>query len=555
MMAICYTSIGKENLGIEMALEALHLRPWYPDAYLLLGQLNYHMGRMRAAKEFLEEGLKKPVPEFESIVWNPMDYTYNPNFLLAQVYGSMNMHRKAIESLKVCLKYRPNSQFIKDAVVELEKGVNKADMAEEIYKRASKAKNVDEVTELLKGLPEEMKYYPPIVSLRNQYFPKEESSGKDVAIFCSFTSTDWNPQVFRDKGVGGSEEAIVQLSKRFAKAGYNVTVFCSTPRMQEYEEDGVWWKPYLAWNYRDKYDITILWRHPKMLDFPINSEKIYMDMHDVLPPEEFTPARLLKVTKVLFKSQTQRDSYPNIPDNKCAVIPHGLDIESFESKRKDIVRNPYKIVNTSSPDRSLLTCMDIVEKVYNKLPENLKPKLKFEWRYGFRVWDYEFSDNQKMLDWKAKAVDKMKKLQALGIMESGDGDMISQDKIADKYLESGIMLYPSEFAEIGFISGTKSILAGCIPFTTSCFAQGEFLKDGVIVKSNTNYSNWRRDLLDCYDYGVRGEKEIDEFVDKIVEYFKNPEKYKDMRNKLITYAKSTFDWDKTASGWIKLWTI
>lgn len=555
MMAIAYTNLGKNDLAIEMALEALHLRPWYPDAHLLLGQLNYGIGRLRAAREFLEMGLTKPVPEFESIVWNPMDYTYSPNYMLAQVYASMNLHRKAIECFKVCLKYRPKSQFIIDSIRELEKGVNMADMAEEIYKRANKSKNIDEVKELLNGLPEEMKYYPAIVSLRNQYFIKEESSGKDVAIFCSFTSTDWNPKVFREKGVGGSEEAIVQLSKRFAKAGYNVTVFCSTPQMQEYEEDGVIWKPYLAWNYRDKYDITILWRHPRMLDFPINCEKIYMDVHDVLPPEEFTTARLLKVTKVLFKSQTQRDSYKNIPDDKCAVIPHGLDLDMFETKRDTIARDPYKIINTSSPDRSLLTCMDIVEKVYNKLPEEIKPKFKFDWRYGFRVWDYEFSDNQKMLDWKAKAMEKMRKLQGMGIMEEGDGDMISQDKIVDKYLESGAMLYPSEFAEIGFISGTKSILAGCIPFTTSCFAQGEFLKDGIIVKSNIDYSNWNRDLSDSYDYGVKEEGQINEFVDKIVEYLKNPEKYEDMRAKLIKQAKDTFNWDVTSQEWINLWTI
>ena len=554
MLAICYTNIGKPDIGIEMALEALHLRPWYPDAYLLLGQLNYHMGRMKATREFLEMGLSKPVPEFESIVWNPMDYTYNPNLLLAQTYASMNLHRKAIACFKACLKYRPKSQFIIDAVKELEKNQGLADMAEEIYKRANKAKNVEEVKKLLENVPAEMKYYPPIVSLRNQYFIKDTSNGKEVAIFCSFTSTDWNPQVFREKGVGGSEEAIIQLSKRFTKAGYDVTVFCSTPRMQEYKEDGVIWKPYLAWNYRDKYDIVILWRHPKMLDFPINSDKIYMDVHDVLPPEEFTTARLLKVTKVLFKSQTQRDSYPNIPDDKCAVIPHGLDIESFESKRKTIKRDPYKIVNTSSPDRSLLTSMEIVERVYNKLPDNLKSKLKFEWRYGFRVWDYEFSDNQKMIEWKAKAMEKMKRLQSLGIMPEGDGDMISQDKIVDKYLESGVMLYPSEFAEIGFISGTKSILAGCIPCTTSCFAQGEFLKDGIIVKSDVSYENWRKDLTDGIDFGVTKEEQINEFVDKIVEYMCNPDKYEGMRNKLIDYAKSTFDWDKTAESWINIWT-
>ncbi len=71
----------------------------------------------------------------------------------------------------------------------------------------------------------------------------------------------------------------LSLAKRFQKAGYNVTVYCSTPRLQEYTYDGVVWKPYTAWNYRDKQDIVIIWRHPKFVDFDINADKIFIDIH------------------------------------------------------------------------------------------------------------------------------------------------------------------------------------------------------------------------------------------------------------------------------------
>ena len=155
-----------------------------------------------------------------------------------------------------------------------------------------------------------------------------------------------------------------------------------------------------------------------------------------------------------------------------------------------------------------------------------------------------------MQAWKTNAIKKIKELQELGIMEPGSGDMISQDLIVDKYLESGIMLYPSEFAEIGFISGIKAALAGAIPVTTSAFAQGEFLKDGIIVKSDTSYDDWQRDLSEGIDYGVQKEEQIEEFVDKIVEYMKDPDKFEVMRNKLIEYTKQAFDWDKTAKNWV-----
>ena len=243
MLAICYVALSQWDNAIIMGSMALNFRPWYPDAYILLGELNYNIGKLRAAREYLEMGITKKLPEFESIVWNPMDYKYKPHALLAQTYALMNLHRKSVEQWKICLKERPKAKFIKNIIKDMEKEIDKSDLAEEIYKKANKSKNIDKVREILNDLPEEMRYYPPIVSLRHEYFIKTESSGKDVAIFCSFTQGEWNPKVFRDKGVGGSEEAVVQLSKRFSKAGYNVTVFCSTPKMQEYFEDGVWWKP------------------------------------------------------------------------------------------------------------------------------------------------------------------------------------------------------------------------------------------------------------------------------------------------------------------------
>jgi len=549
-LASLYSDLNRSDYAIEAALEALALRPWYPDGYFLLGEINYNIGKYRNAREFLEMGLTKDVPETESIVWNPMDYTYNPHLVLAQTYFAMNMPRDAIKHFEVCLNIKPKSKSIKKMIDMLKKEIDKFDIAERIYKKSLGMKNIEDIKKLLDSVPKDMKYYPSIVSLRNRHFTKETSSGKDLAIYCGYTSIEWNPIVAQETGVGGSEEAIIQLSKRFAKAGYNVTVYLSTPGSQEYEIDGVKWVPYMAWNYKDKNDVVIIWRHPKMLDFNINAEKIYVDMHDVLPPEEFTTSRLLKATKIMFKSKVQRDYYPNIPDEKCEIIPHGLDIKEFESQRESINKNPYLILNTSSPDRGIKTAMRIIKSVYDRLPDNLKPLLKFSQYYGFDVWDTEFENDTQMVAWKKEAIDMMNELKKLGIMTEDSGKRISQKEVTKKYLESGVIFYPSEFFEIGYIGGIKGMLGGAIPFTTKAFAQGEFAKDGVLVDSDVTYKDWSRNIRDGSDYGVKDKKQIKEFIDKLVDYIKNPNKYDDMRNRLIEYAKNTFNWDATAESWL-----
>ena len=548
-ISIAYKNLKDYVRGIGSALEALSLRPWYPDPYFLLGQMYSEIGKNRNAIELFEMGFTKDPLETEMIVWNPLDYTYNSRFMLGKAYLSINKPRDAIKNFRKCLKVRPKDTKIKELIKSLGGEIKKFDFADGIYKKAKNLKSKEEIVKLLESVPDDMKFYPPLVSLKNRYLIKTESSGKDVVIYCGFTAFEWYPGTATTDGFGGSEEAVVQLAKRIKNNGYNVTVYCSTPRQQEYDVDGVLWKPFMGWNYRDKQDITIIWRAPRYLDFDINSDKIFVDIHDVVPPAEFTPSRLKKVSGILFKSNVQRNYYPNIPDDKAIVIEHGLDIDEFDKKRGAITKNPYLILNTSSPDRSIRTSMKAIKLAYNKLPDELKSKLKFAHYYGFNVWDVEFSTDNDMMKWKSDALDEMEELKNMGIMSKDSGIKLSQDKITDKYLEAGLLLYPSNFFEIGFISGMKAMLAGCIPLTTDVFAQGEFCK-GIKIHSDVDYTNWDRNIREGVDYGVEN---IEEIADKIVEYITNVDKYEKMRQELIDYAR-TFDWDLCAQKWCELFS-
>lgn len=550
-LGMSYVGLGDIERAVQAELEALALRPWYPDAYFGMGNLYMKMGKYRAAKEMLEMGSTKDPSTIEKIAWNPREYDYFPRMLLAETYLKLSKPRDAVKNLKLALKIYPKSQKIKKLIKSLAPEIKKFDYADKIFKQAKTIKDKEELRKLLDSVPEDMRYYPAIINLRNIHFVKNESSGKDISIYCSYTENEWDADTFKTKGVGGSEEAVIQLAKRWANKGWNVEVYANVGS-QEKVIDGVKWIPFMAWNYRDKKDVTILWRHPKPLDYNINSDVILLDLHDVIPRQEFTPARIARVTKVMFKSKIHREYCHNIPDNKVIIIPHGLDVDKFEDRAATIKKNPYKIVNTSSPDRSLLTCMDIVGRVHAALPEELRPKLKFRWNYGFRVWDGAFANNEKMMEWKELAIAKMDELKAQGIMEEESGDMISQEAIVDQYLESGLLLYPSEFFEIGFISGVKGALAGAIPVTTDIFAQGEFLGGGIIGHSEKTYDNWSVDVASGIDYGVQKEEQKQFFVDRIVDYFKNPEQFASMREELAKYARESFSWDKTANEWEKL---
>ncbi|KKK82168.1 hypothetical protein LCGC14_2806100, partial [marine sediment metagenome] len=85
--------------AIESALEALRIRPWYPDAYYNLAQSFFNVQQFKHAREMILTGLTKTPPEDSAIVWNPRDYDFNPLMLLAKVYYQLNEPNKAYEIL------------------------------------------------------------------------------------------------------------------------------------------------------------------------------------------------------------------------------------------------------------------------------------------------------------------------------------------------------------------------------------------------------------------------------------------------------------------------
>ena len=139
----------------------------------------------------------------------------------------------------------------------------------------------------LDALPPGLHSHPAVCNLRNAFFVKTESSGKDLVFYCFPQNEIWNPRTAREKGIGGSEEAVIWLSRLLHRRGWNVTVYAYCGAHEE-DFDGVSWKPYWMWNHRDKQDITVLWRYPQIATYEINSGTVIVDLHDTVAEEEFT---------------------------------------------------------------------------------------------------------------------------------------------------------------------------------------------------------------------------------------------------------------------------
>ena len=536
-LAEIHFSLGEFSKALDDARYALGTKPQYPDAYHLLGHIYFKMNNLGAARDSYLMGLKKKPPIYSIIVYNPREYDYIPLMNLAKVYYSLNLPSMALECLRACQKIEPNKNtenMIKTFTVE-------SDKFKKVIKKLQKLGKIKDKLKLKRAidkLPKDIRSHPAVCQLRNTNFVKKESSGRDLVFYCGFTEQVWDAQIMRDEGSGGAEEALVNLVENLKD--WNITVYCNCGH-KEKEINGVHYKPFWMWNYRDKQDVTVVWRHVRPVDYGINSDKVYIDLHDTIPEGEFNEGRLKKIDKIMVKSNAHRDLYSNVPDNKICIIPNGIDLTLFDKHEE---RDPYYLVNLSSPDRMIRPMIEIFEEVLERVSEDIKKKVKLGWFYGWDLFKL-VRTSDKDQEWMNKWIKRFETLKEKG--NARGGHRISLKQVVEENYKAGVLFYPTGFYEIDYMGGTKAMIAGALPITTDFAALKTKMKYGVVLPADVNEENWA--LHRSCDFGIKSEELKEKFVDAIVKYLYDPSVYEEERKEMMLWARKEFDCKRIAKLW------
>jgi tetratricopeptide (TPR) repeat protein len=519
-----YSQEGRFTEAIEYAQRALGKFPLYPDAYYTLASIYYHIKNLDKAEEYMLQGLVRRHPQNATMVFNPRDYDYNPLMKLANIYWDKGRPDQSLICLEKCQVINPKNKDLKSMI---DAAKTEAKSYEKVLKWAQKLKEMSEEKrkkEVLK-IPKDIRNHPMMLYIRNSTIIKDTTSGKDVVYYCGYTTKEWTPDIVKE-GIGGSEEAVIHLSRGLAKKGFNVTVYNNCPEEGVY--DGVKYVPWYLYNSRDKQDVLIVWRNPKLLDQDLNVRKIYLDLHDVIGEGELTPKRLAKLSKIFVKSEAHRELFKNVPDEKFAIVPNGIMPSDFDTKEK---RDPFLIINTSSPDRSASAFIRIFKKI-----KELEPRASMKWAYGWEVYESSHGTDKKRMEWKTKIEAEMKEAGIENLGKIGHADIAKLTK------QAGVMLYPTHFYEIDCISVRKAQLGGCVPVTSNFAA----LK----TTNNTNYkvsSLYDKDTWSPpYVFEFGDSEENDQiYINNVLEAFKVDTTE---RIEMSIWAKN-FAWEKIVDKW------
>lgn len=516
-MSQCFHGLGEINNAIACCNEALAINTEWPDAYLRLGELYIYKQDFHKALNWLIIGSDRKAPNTMIVLDNTV-YGYRLNMNLALAYIGIGDYEKAWDNFCKAERLAPNNEFIKNNKKMFQEGFENDSYFKKIAWIVSytKQNDPDKLKRLVESIPSNMLRDERIMALRNKYSDPKTWVTNSIVIYCGPAWEDWAaPSVLT--GIGGSEEAVVYISKEFVKLGMSVTVFCSCGDLAGTYE-GVAYKEYFEFNPRDNFNVLISWRHNIFTQY-IEAKSKLIWLHDVPDSDAFPVESLDNLDKIIVLSEYHRTLLPShIPENKIFVSSNGINLSDF-----DIIHNhnAKRMIYTSSYDRGLQHLLMMWPDIRKEVPE-----AELHIFYGWNTYDAMVAKGSRTPDFKNAMV---KMMAQEGVFEHG---RVGHKQLAKEFAKSGIYAYPSHFEEISCISAMKAQASGCIPVTTDYAALAETVKYGIKIP------------------GKCGNPEVDElFKSELIKLLNDEDKQNRMRLEVLE-NKNNFGWDKVASTWL-----
>lgn len=313
---------GEHFDAIQAYHKCLEEHPKHHIPYLRLAKKYADIKRYEESNHWLDVALKMEPPEARTTIGNPLEIKLTAASLMYNKCLRENKLEDAIYWLGIRNKFAGLKDD--DMMKMLKESKSSNDAAKCVFNYAKWLKDkghLDKIKHLLKAIAPEFKEEKFVQYIANEVQEPKKWGDKSIIYFAGPTFEPWS-DLSMSKGLGGSETAIVMLSREWVKLGYKVTVFCDTP--DEGKRKGVNYKHWSMFNWNDKFNTLIIWRNPSILDSNIDAKRLYYDAHDIEAQTNWTEERMKRIDKVFFKSNWHRSHVPKLPDSKVEVISNGI---------------------------------------------------------------------------------------------------------------------------------------------------------------------------------------------------------------------------------------
>jgi glycosyltransferase involved in cell wall biosynthesis len=388
--------------------------------------------------------------------------------------------------------------------------------------------------------------------VRGDRLENKENDEMNKILFYSeptFETWDWtNPET---KGIGGSETSHVEMAARLARRDNIVlsfapvvTVAGMTMASAQIGPGGAQWMhsdnfaPFINHEHFVKTGVVyIIYRAPQAVDVlpaGANAWLICQDVDYIMTGHELTEERLGKFSRIVALCKRHADflkaRYPKHAD-RVFQSSNGIKREIIERIALEAIeRNPKRLMYASSPDRGMEFLLDIFPRA-----KEIVPDLELHIYYGFDNID-KLVERYGEQHWISANAKRLKELtEQPGVVVHG---RLGQVELTREWFKAGIWCHPSNFTETSCITSMDAQACGAIPITNPLWAVGENVEHGVFIEGDV-----RNDLIRS------------RYVTELVKLALDDKRQRDIRPRMMGWARSKFDWERIVDQWDKWATL
>lgn len=343
----------------------------------------------------------------------------------------------------------------------------------------------------------------------------------DIVITCPFKAAyPWDEEIYKNKGLGGSETAAVEMSMHLKKlTGKRVIIF--QERSNDWTaESGVEYKhAHELHGYFRKYKpkLHIAWRHASKFT---NAYTVLWS-HDLITPGVENHQNYDHILALSEAHKNMIIGQAGIPEEKIIITRNGIDPSRFNLKN-NIDKEYGRVIWPNSPDRGLEWAIKVMDLVVKEIPE-----ATLHVYYGL--------ENLKKFGLKDKA-ESLEKMFNTRRWLRYHGN-VPQDRLAQDFMKSEVWLYTSNFFETFCITALESMASGAWPVLRKFGALKDTLSPAI-----------KKDMCDIIDCDMNDDV-VPLFAEKVVEAIKQS-KWKKM-----DFGPEQFSWEGVAKEWIQTFQL
>lgn len=477
-----YQAFGQYEEGLKWAFKTVDTFENWSEGYFALARMYYFLAPSkgplatrywRKCAHFAKLGLSLP-PTQTLLFINPFERDVIIHEYLNVALNHIGDVIGARESCDIGLKKDPENKNLltnkriydiwlaKQSIVN---GVNKLIDLTEIERVAADmiVGVVNKQLDVSKELPRPLVDQLPSIAQKPVAASQRKKTVFDIVFFVGDGVEVWTPDSIKQSGMGGSELMVVEIAKRLAK-NHKVRVYSGCGNGEGIYENVEYLK---TEKYHDiNCDVLVVSRRADMIgdQYNVSANLKLLYVHDIYAIAA-TSQLLLKYDRILALSDWHKRNlinYHSVHPNQIVVTRNGIDLERFKST---IERQPFKCINSSSPDRSWPILLDIWPQIRAKVP-----KAELHLFYGFKNWEYSAQSDQLQKDLIERIKTKIREMASLGVVYR---DRVDHQTLANEFMSSSVWLYPTWFSETSCISAMEAQAAGTRMITSSRAALDE----------------------------------------------------------------------------------